>query len=175
MHRCKSPSVNRYYFVLSAVLFILQYFWLYFAIFCSAMKKNFSEKVVARTFLATEVIFIVVLTLMTSSLWWAIWVQTIIILPALWAGFKILLWNKFAWWSEKLWRYREIWVLRSKKRNKVCTRHCQMVTHVSTQPIQVSNPIRRGLTPRTRLLDHRSIHTFANISVRKGLIPWTGR
>ena len=64
MYWCNSPSDKRYYFVMSAVLFIVQYFWVYFAIFCSAMKKK-SEKVMAWTFLATEVIFIIVLTLMT--------------------------------------------------------------------------------------------------------------
>ena len=73
-------QLKRHYFVLSAALFILQNFKVYFAIFCSAMKRKTSEKVMAWTFLATEVIFIVVLTLMTFLLWWAMLVQTVIIL-----------------------------------------------------------------------------------------------
>ena len=55
-----------------------------------------------------------------------------------------------------------------RKGKQYCMRHCKMVTHPST------NPIRRRLTPGTRLLDHRSVHGFANLNVRL-LIPRTAR
>ena len=74
----------------------------------------------------------------------------------------------FASRNEKLWhivRYEHC----DRKEKQFCMRYYQMVTHPST------NPIRRSLTPGTRLLDRRSVHRFTNLSVRQGFIPWKGR
>ena len=69
-HSCdKNRSVKRQYLFLSAiqiyllgVLFILQYFWVYFANF---LFGHGHEKEVAGRFLATKVIFVLVLSLKT--------------------------------------------------------------------------------------------------------------
>ena len=98
--------MKRHYFVLSAVLFILQYFWLYFAISCSAMKKNLSEKVLAWTYLVTDVIFI----------WWRFYYDGDISSNCRYFLYEPApsRWICLAKW--KVAAYREIWALRSKRK-----------------------------------------------------------
>lgn len=73
MYSCKSPLKNDIILFCQLVRYTYSLFYnifgVYFAILCSAVeKKNLSEKEAASTFLATKVIFVVVLSLMTLLL-----------------------------------------------------------------------------------------------------------
>ena len=164
MYWCKSPSVKRHYFFLSVVLFILQYFWVYFAIFCSAMRKNewksnglniFGDRSNLRRSFDVDDVFIRMSDIGSNCHYFAYE-------PTLKYSFERNLLCKMKSCGVIV-RYQHC----DRKEKQFCMRHYQKVTHPST------DPIRRRLTPRTRLLDHRGVHRFANHSVRL-LIHWTG-
>ena len=163
---CIDVNRPRHYFFLSVALFILQYFWVYHAIFCSAMKKKklewkssglniFGDRSNLHRSFDADDIFI-----MMSDIYWFN-----LSLFCVWASFKILLWNEIALRNEKLWRYEHS----DRKEKQFCMRHYQMVTYPNT------NHIWRSLTSKTTLLDHRSIQRFTDLGVWQGLISWRGR
>ena len=160
MYWCKSPSIDheRHYFVLSAELFILQYFWLYFTIFCSAMKKKLFEwksnslnifgdrSNLHRSFDADDV-FIVMSNIGSIC-------HYFVYETAFKYSFEMKLHREMKSCGDIV-RYEHS----DRIEKQFCIRHYQMVIYPST------NPIWRSLTSRRRLLYHRSIQRFTDLSV----------